>query len=117
MLTGFKNRAVQQKTQEEQKKIDANHHFMLKLLTEALETAILDNDFRVHIEGDPFRVEFKFPDKETLQSIQHLLNGKRIVAQESKVMNAEILVHTFKIAPALTQIVEVLYRPISRPRL
>src|SRR5579872_4085111 len=101
MLTGFKNRAIQQKTQEEQKKSDETHHFMLKLLNEALQAAIFDNDFRVHIEGDPFRVEFKFPDKETLQSIQHLLTAKRIIPQDSKIMNAEILVHTFKIAPAL----------------
>ncbi len=117
MLTGFKNRAVQQKTSEELKKTEQLHHFMRQLLKEALQQVIVEDNFRVHIEGEPYRVEFKFPDKETLQSIKNLFDNNRLVPFKNKLLGAEILVHSFKISPQLLQIVEVLYRPISRPRL
>lgn len=114
MLTGFQNRTVQQKTNEEQKKRDALHAFMRQLLHEALQEAMEDN-FRVHIEDQPYRVEFKFPDHHTLQSIHKILNENKLLPLESKILAAEILVHTFKIESG--QIVEVLYRPVSRPRM
>jgi len=117
MLTGFRNCATQQKVKEEQKKKNEKQIFMRKLLSEALHEAVVEDNFRVHIEGEPFRVEFKFPENYNLPILKKELEANRLVAFESKILASEILVHTFKIAPLLNEIVEVLYRPISRPRM
>lgn len=117
MLTGFKARAVNQKTQEEQKKTEALHQFMRELLSEALQEAIVEDNLRVHIEGEPYRVEFKFPGIHNLQSIKKALDDKSLVPFESKVVGGEILQHSFKLPVVDNNIFEALYRPISRPRL
>lgn len=117
MLIGFKNCATQQKVNEEQIKITEKQFFMRKLLSQALHEVIEEGNYRVNIEGDPFRVEIKFPENYNLSILKIELEENRLVAFESKILASETLVHSFKIAPVFNEIVEVLYRPISRPRM
>lgn len=115
MLTGFKSQTSQKKATEDQNKADKHYSFMRQLLTEALYETITTGDQRVYINDYPYRVEFKFPGSFTARDIKVLLEANKVLPLESKVLADEILVHSFKLLP--DQILEVLYRPISRPRM
>lgn len=115
MLTGFKSQTSQKKATEDQNKTDKHYSFMRQLLTEALYETITTGDQRVYINDYSYRVEFKFPGSFTARDIKALLEANKVLPFESKVLAEEILVHSFKLLP--DQILEVLYHPISRPRI
>lgn len=117
MLTGFKNRAVQQKVGVEKQEMDKKHRFMLDLLGEAIKESIEEGNARVYIESDPFRVEYKLPLNYSINHLKRDFEAKALVPLESKVLGGEIISHTFKVTTLMNEIVELLYRPISRPRM
>jgi hypothetical protein len=84
----------------------------LKLLFEAIDQ-IEGNSSRVYIQEHSYRVELKLPAGLKLKT----LKSQKIQTSECKNIGEGILVHTFFLMSGQAPFFEVLYQPISTPRL
>lgn len=112
MLTSFGSIKSVEKEKEQKKEQEQGHAGRLQLLFEAINTVLMENSYRVYIEGYSYRAEFKLPVGLELQ----MLKNQKIQSSESKYIGDGILVHTFFIL-GKSDSFEVMYEPISRPRL
>lgn len=114
MLTGFKSL---QKAAPKAKAAEMDKDPMLALLDQALLAALNDNEHRVYIDDRSHLVKFKLPQGLDLPDIKKALDAKVLVALESRTIGGEILSHRFAWASAPERTLEVLYEPLSRPRM
>lgn len=89
----------------------------LGLLAEAIKSVLNDNTHRVYIEDKSYRVNFKLPLGIDLLALQQALQGQKLQFCEKKIVDENIVVHTYKLLPNLDKIIEVWYQPIARPRI
>lgn len=112
MLTSFGSVKSLEKAKEQKKEQDQAHAERLQLLFKTIDNIILENSYRVYIEERPYRAEPKLPVGLELKA----LKNQKIQTSECKNIGDGKLVHTFFIAGKPDSF-EVLYEPISRPRL
>jgi hypothetical protein len=91
------------------------HLGRVQLLAGAVNGALVENTHRVYIEDSPYLVEFKLPSNFSLESLQNAIQKNELKSSESTVIG-DILVHRFLIT-GKSDVIEVLYKPFSIPRL
>lgn len=112
MLTGFKNAKSINVLQKE----DPNARWFL-LLSEAIEGVLVEDTHRVYIDGDPYIVEFKFDEDLDLNILKKALRDKLLKIIEVQLFAAEIWINRFEWNNDPERIIQVIYKPYSRPRL
>jgi len=92
------------------------HLERVQLLARAVNGALVENTHRVYIEDSPYLVEFTLPPTFSLQSLQNAIQKNELKSSESKIIGGDIFIHRF-LMTGRSDIIEVLYKPFSTPRL